>query len=58
MESESGDEYLPPADESRVEEYRGYAKTYGSIFGEEDGVYNLLQDPWTPFRNASEFKLA
>jgi hypothetical protein len=58
MESEAGDEYLPPADESRVEEYRGCAKTYGSIFGEEDGVYSLLRDPWTPFRNASEFKLA
>ena len=23
-----------------------------------DGVYNLLGDPWTPFQNASEFKLA
>jgi hypothetical protein len=44
MKSEAGVEYLPPADDSRVKEYRSCAKTYGSKFGEKDDVYNLLID--------------
>jgi hypothetical protein len=58
MESEARVEYLPPANESRVEEYCDCVNTYSSIFGEKYGVYNLSNNLWIPFQYASRFKLA
>src|SRR5437588_2190868 len=38
--------------------YEGSGKSYGSVFNEEKSILNLVQNPFYPFPNASEFKLA
>jgi hypothetical protein len=59
-ESEFDDFSDRPEDshETRRELFFNSAKTYGEVPGEEEGIHVLLQDPWYPFRNAIEFKLA
>ena len=59
-ESEFDDLSDEPEDspETRREIYKNSGRSYGNILGEEESIRDLLQNPWSPFRNASEFKLA
>jgi hypothetical protein len=43
---------------TRREYYEFSGQSYGSVVGEEERIRDLLRNPWYPFRNASEFKLA
>ena len=43
---------------TRCELYESSGRSYGCVEGEEERIRGLLQNPWHPFRNASEFKLA
>jgi len=59
-ESESEEAAQEPEERqpTRCERYEGSGKSYGCISGEEERIHNLIRNPWSPFRNASEFKLA
>ena len=43
---------------TRRELYQNSGTSYGSVSGEVDRIRDLIQNPWKPFRNVSEFKLA
>jgi hypothetical protein len=43
---------------TRRELYELSGRSYGCVEGEEERIRSLLRNPWYPFRNASEFKLA
>jgi hypothetical protein len=43
---------------TRRELYEFSGRSYGCVEGEEERIRSLLRNPWYPFRNASEFKLA
>ena len=47
-----------PETVTRRKLYKNSGKTYGEVPGQEEGILKLLQNPWSPFRNATEFKLA
>ena len=43
---------------TRSELYKDSVKTYRKVAGDEESDRNFLENPWSPFRNATEFKLA
>ena len=43
---------------TRRELYEGSGKTYGCILKNDQSLLNLVENPFHPFRNPSEFKLA
>lgn len=43
---------------TRRDLYEGSGNSYGSVLDEEKSILDLLKNPFHPFRNASEFKLA
>jgi len=59
-ESECDEVYneLEDSQPTRRELYENSGRSYGCVLGEEERIRDLLRNPWGPFRNASEFKLA
>ena len=51
-------DHLQESHPARHELYENSGRPTGSVQGEEDQIRDLLRNPWFPFRNASEFKLA
>ena len=47
-----------PETATRRELYNDSGKTNGKVPGKEKSIRNILENPWSPFRNATEFKLA
>ena len=47
-----------PETATRRKLYKDSGKTDGKVPGEEKSIRNFLENPWSPFRNATEFKIA
>ena len=58
FESEETTNEFEESQPTRREIYECSGQSYGCVLGEEEHMHDLLRNPWSPFRNASEFKLA
>lgn len=57
-EFDGADDYIEESQATRRELYEGSGKTYGCILKNDQSLLNLVENPFHPFRNPSEFKLA